>query len=40
MSRNPRLYLEDMHQAGKRILQFIEGLSLSEFQMDQRTTMP
>lgn len=37
MSRNPRLYLEDMQQSCAKILRFTAGLSFDQFKQDDRT---
>jgi uncharacterized protein with HEPN domain len=37
MSRNPRLYLEDIQQSCAKVLRFTAGLSFEQFKQDDRT---
>ncbi len=37
MSRDPRLYLEDIYQACEKILRYTEGIDFSRFLEDTRT---
>ena len=37
MSRNPRLYLEDIQQSCAKVLRFTVGLSFEQFKQDDRT---
>ncbi len=37
MSRNPRLYLEDIQHSCAKILRFTAGLSFEQFKQDDRT---
>lgn len=37
MSRNPRLYLQDIHQSCVKVLRFTVDLSFEQFKLDDRT---
>lgn len=37
MSRNPRLYLEDIQQSCAKVLRYTAGLSFEQFKQDDRT---
>jgi uncharacterized protein with HEPN domain len=37
MSRNPRLYLDDIHRSCTKVLRFTDGLSFEQFIKDERT---
>jgi hypothetical protein len=37
MSRNPRLYLEDIQHSCAKVLRFTAGLSFEQFKQDDRT---
>ena len=37
MSRNPRLYLEDILQSCEKVLRFTDGLTFAQFKIDDRT---
>jgi uncharacterized protein with HEPN domain len=37
MSRNPRLYLEDIQQSCTKVMRYTDGLSFDQFKQDDRT---
>ena len=37
MSRDWRLYLDDMREACRKVLRFTEGITLNDLQQDERT---